>query len=187
MKRLLISTAAMATGLVLAACGSGYGSTASNASPPGTPPAGRAMTVSATQVNGLGSVLVDPSGKVLYTPDQEADGKVRCEGVCNSFWMPLAPGAGFISATSAVTGLGVIHRPDGAKQVTDNGKPLYTFVEDSPGTTRGEGFSDAFGSQHFTWHAVLASGTIAAPPTTTANGSSTGSNNPSGGGGGYSY
>jgi secreted repeat protein with Y-X4-D motif len=40
-------------------------------------------------------------------------------------------------------------RVDGAKQVTYNGKLLYTFYFDKPGNARGDGFDDAFGGQKF--------------------------------------
>ena len=77
--------------------------------------------------------------------------------------------------------LGVIDRPDGTQQVTADGKPLYTFTEDSPGEVKGNGFSDDFGSQHFTWHAVLANGT-------TASGAPGNSTTPAGGTNpGYGY
>jgi predicted lipoprotein with Yx(FWY)xxD motif len=150
------------------------------------------MTVSVKQVNGLGNVLVDTSGKVLYSPDQEADGKVRCDGSCTSFWTPLAPGAGATNPMSNVANLGVIQRPDGSRQVTENGRPLYTFTLDSPGSTKGDNFSDDFGGQHFTWHAVRSMGTTAAPPVTTpsgggSSGTTPSTTSPSGAGGGYGY
>jgi predicted lipoprotein with Yx(FWY)xxD motif len=189
MKRLLIPAAVVAAGGVLAACGSG-GSSAN--SPSASTPASNAMTVSVKQVDGVGQVLVDGSGKVLYSSDQEADGKVRCDGACTSFWTPLAPGAGSTGPTSQVADLGVIQRPDGMKQVTENGKPLYSFKLDSPGSTKGDNFSDDFGGQHFTWHAVRAAGPAPSPPATTANGGGSGSTSPSttspgGAGGGFGY
>ena len=49
----------------------------------------------------------------------------------------------------------MITRPDGTKQVTDDGKPLYTFTEDSKGKVTGNDFSDDFNGQQFTWHAVM--------------------------------
>jgi predicted lipoprotein with Yx(FWY)xxD motif len=113
------------------------------------------------QVDGIGNVLTDPTGKTLYTPDQEANGQVLCTGACTTFWVPLAPGAG--SPAQGVANLAVINRPDGAQQVVESGKPLYTFSQDSPGDVKGNGFADQFGSQHFTWHAVLADGTTAGP------------------------
>jgi hypothetical protein len=53
----------------------------------------------------------------------------------------------------------VITRPDGGRQVTIDGKPLYTFSEDSPGKATGNGFTDDFGGHHFTWNVIRAGGT----------------------------
>ena len=48
--------------------------------------------------------------------------------------------------------LGSIKRPEGGRQVTYHGRPLYTFVEDhGPGKANGEGFKDVG-----TWHAAPA-------------------------------
>ena len=87
--------------------------------------------------------------------------------------------AGATNAMSNVANLGVIQRPDGTKQVTENGKALYTFTLDSAGTTKGDNFSDDFTGQHFTWHAVRATGATAAPPATTPSGGDTGITSPS--------
>jgi hypothetical protein len=64
--------------------------------------------------------------------------------------------------------LAVITHPNGTKQVTANGKPLYTFAEDSPGRATANGFTDDFGGHHFTWNVVHAGG-----KTNTAGGTST--------------
>jgi predicted lipoprotein with Yx(FWY)xxD motif len=152
MKRLLIYAATVGAAVILAACASsGSSNTAS----------GGARTVSVKQVDGVGNVLVDPTGMVLYSPDEEVNGKVLCTGACTSFWTPLAATDRAPTAAPGVPQLGVIDRPDGTMQVTADGKPLYTFTEDSPGDLKGNGFSDDFDSQHFTWHAVLANGTTA--------------------------
>jgi predicted lipoprotein with Yx(FWY)xxD motif len=103
----------------------------------------------------VGSVLVDQSGKALYTPNQEASGKIVCDGSCTAFWKPLQAGGGKPTGAGK---LGVIKRPDGTMQVTSNGKPLYTFSEDSPGKATGNGFSDDFGGHHFIWHVVTSGG-----------------------------
>ena len=167
MKRLFGSMAVTGLALALAACGSSGGS--SSGAKPGT-----SSTVSVASVGGVANVLVDSAGKPLYSPDEEADGMIRCTGACTSFWMPLAPGAGTPNANGLT--FAVISRPDGSQQVTADGKPLYTFAEDSAGQLKGNGFSDDFNGQHFTWHVAVAGG--GAAPTAPASNSS---------GGGYGY
>lgn len=144
--------AAAAATLALAACGGG------DDGAPSTSTAASTGAVSVKRVDGIGSVLVDATGKALYTPDQESDGKVRCTGACASIWQPvLAPGSGAPKADGAAM-LDVIVRPDGKRQVTAGRKPLYTFTEDPTGQVTGNGFADDFAGRHFTWHAVLAGG-----------------------------
>jgi len=55
------------------------------------------------------------------------------------------------------------HRPDGTVQVTYEGKPLYTFTDDSgPGHADGNGFTDTFDGTDFQWHAAAVSGSAPA-------------------------
>ena len=156
MRRLLIPGAALASALVLAACGGG-GSDSSDSAPA----AASGMTVAVKSIDGIGDVLVDSGGKALYTSDVEADGKVRCTGACTSFWKPLTVDSAKPSVAGDVGSVGVVSRPDGAKQVTVGGKLLYTFSEDAPGKVEGNGFADDFDGRHFTWNAVLAGGDVA--------------------------
>ena len=46
-------------------------------------------------------------------------------------------------------------------QVTFGGKPLYTFVQDSPGQATGNGATDSFGGTSFTWTAAMSGGAAA--------------------------
>jgi predicted lipoprotein with Yx(FWY)xxD motif len=117
-------------------------------------------------------VLVDSAGAPLYTSDQEKSGKVACTGGCASIWLPLeAPGSGDPTAGDGVSGeLGVVKRPDGSRQVTLDGRPLYRFAQDgSDGKATGDDLTDSFDGRQFTWQ---------------VEGSGGGS---SGGGGAYSY
>jgi predicted lipoprotein with Yx(FWY)xxD motif len=155
-KRLLIPGAALAASLVLAACGGG----GSDSSDSATASAG-GMTIAVKSIDGIGDVLVDSSGNALYASDVEADGKVRCTGACTSFWEPLTVESAKPTAADGVGRIGVVSRPDGAKQVTINGKLLYTFSEDEAGKVEGNGFADDFDGRHFTWNAVLAGGATA--------------------------
>ena len=161
MKRLMTLGTAIAilAALALAACGGGGNASTSNTAGSA---AGSTKTVSVRQLPNVGSVLVDHSGNALYTPNLESSGKIVCDSpACNAFWKPVTLGAGKPSASAGAGKLGVIKRPDGARQVTVDGKPLYTFSEDSPGKATGNGFTDDFGGHHFTWHVVHANGTTA--------------------------
>jgi predicted lipoprotein with Yx(FWY)xxD motif len=109
------------------------------------------------------SVLADRTGMALYSPAQESSGKILCTTTngCTSFWKPVTVATNAPRAPKGIGKLGVIKLARGTLQLTDNARPLYTFVEDSPGQLTGNGFKDAFGGQHFTWHAILSSGSPA--------------------------
>jgi len=141
MKRMMITLAAGVAVLALAACG-------------GAGPDSSSATVSVEGLGDSGRVLVDSAGKALYAADEEADSSVVCTGACTSFWIPLTIDGGTPSGNSLPSELGVVERGDGTRQVTFDGKRLYTFVEDAPGEVTGDGFSDAFDGQQFTWHVV---------------------------------
>jgi predicted lipoprotein with Yx(FWY)xxD motif len=175
-RTVLPGLAVTATAGLLAACGSAgtHAAGGSSAHPPG---ASHRVAVSDRKLPGVGTVLVNRSGKTLYTPQQEGPGKIMCTGSCLAFWFPVPAGTGAaLQAPSSVTGaLGTIHRPDGRTQLTYNGKPLYTFRLDlAPGQAHGNNFTDHFGGISFTWHAVTTSGS----PTGTSQ---------QGNGGGYAY
>jgi len=149
----LLACAAVAAALTLAACG---GSSNSGTETPAR--AATSDTVGVQKVTGIGRVLVDSSGMALYTPDQEGNGKIVCTNSCTSEWQPVDVAHGKPTAAMGAGRVGVIKRPDGARQVTLDGMPLYTFVQDSPGQITGDGFQDQFGGTSFTWHVVLAGG-----------------------------
>ena len=154
MKSLIVSGMAVGAVLAISACGGGGGGNTNDAAS-----AGGGKTVSVQQVSGVGSVLVDQAGKPIYTSDVEASGRIVCASGCTAFWKPVEAGSGSPTAGSGAGKLGVIKRPDGTMQVTANGRPLYTFSEDSPGKSTGDGFTDDFSGHHFTWHVVHTGGT----------------------------
>lgn len=156
MRRLLTPGIALIATVALGACGGDDGGGGDASSTAAKPDATK--TVSIKKVDGIGNVLVDAQGKALYTADVEEDGKVRCTDACTSFWQPLAAPAGEITATGDIGKLDTIKRPDGTMQVTADGKPLYTFTEDSGGKVTGDGFSDDFDNRRFTWSAAQAKG-----------------------------
>ena len=161
MKRLLtfgaVSVAALAVGIAIAVAATTGGSAGKAAS----------ATVSVKSIAGHGKVLVDSRGRALYRSDQERNGMVLCTGACLSFWQPLTV-SGTPKGASLPGKLGVVKRPDGGKQVTYQGRLLYSFKLDSPGKVTGDGFKDAFGSQKFTWHVAHLAGTTTSSSASTA-------------------
>jgi predicted lipoprotein with Yx(FWY)xxD motif len=167
MTKMLISMALGALALVATACGGASGGAAAGATQGGT-----ATTVSVQHVDGVGNVLVDAKGMALYSPQQEANGKVMCTGSCTSIWIPLtlAGSAKPTGSSDVASKLGTVDRPDGAVQVTYQGKPLYTFAEDTgPGSVTGNGFHDQFAGRQFTWE-VASVGAVSSTSTSTGRG-----------------
>jgi predicted lipoprotein with Yx(FWY)xxD motif len=99
--------------------------------------------------NALGkTVLTANNGLTLYSLSVEKHGNFICKGSCLKDWFPLVVAAG-VKPTGPVA-LGTVKRPDGRRQVTFAGRPLYTFDGDSKkGQANGEGIKDVG-----TWHAA---------------------------------
>jgi predicted lipoprotein with Yx(FWY)xxD motif len=149
MKRFLIFvSAAVAIAVTVAACGSRAGATNATTT----------TTVATRQVAGA-TVLVTAAGLPLYTNNQDSAAMVQCTGACATIWRPLTVAAGSPTGTSAAGSLGVVALSDGARQVTVNGKPVYTFVADKAGKVSGDNAHDQFSGEKFTWHVVTTSGT----------------------------
>jgi predicted lipoprotein with Yx(FWY)xxD motif len=95
------------------------------------------------------TVLTADNGLTLYSLSAEVNGRFICKGSCLKDWHPLVVAKG-VKPTGPVA-LGTIKRPDsGRRQVTFDGRPLYTFDADSrKGDANGEGIKDVG-----TWHAA---------------------------------
>ncbi len=143
--------------LGVTACGS-----TTDASTPAAPAAGSSTAAASTAASStlalastsLGQVVVDASGRTLYMfgKDTAGSGKSACTGGCVTAWPPvLATGAP--TATGVTGTLGTIDTPDGKKQVTLNGWPLYTYAKDAKaGDTTGQGVGQV-------WYVVDKTGT----------------------------
>ncbi|HEX6688158.1 MAG TPA: hypothetical protein VF085_05780 [Solirubrobacterales bacterium] len=94
------------------------------------------------------TVLTANNGLTLYSLSVEKHGNFICKGSCLKDWFPLVVAVG-VKPTGPVA-LGTVKRPDGRRQVTFEGRPLYTFDGDSKkGDATGEGIKDVG-----TWHAA---------------------------------
>jgi predicted lipoprotein with Yx(FWY)xxD motif len=165
--------------LALAACGSDdktstESSSSSSSSSTTTTTAAAPGVVKEADVGSVGNVLVTADGRTVYTLTKDG-AAVDCTGGCLSAWPPVVLPPGTDTATGA-SNLGVVTIAAG-KQVTSNGLPIYTFVQDTAaGDAKGEGLQ-SFGG---TWNVVKVSGgaassgtssTPSTPSTTTGSGS----------------
>ena len=135
--------------------------------PPATYAADAKGAVVSTAKAGLGSIIVNSSGRTLYLFAKDRNGKSACSGQCAVFWPPLiTSGKPRVAGGASASLIGTTRRADGRLQVTYNHHPLYTFVKDTKaGQTNGEGVS-AFGA---TWLAISPAGAKIAKPSAAAS------------------
>jgi predicted lipoprotein with Yx(FWY)xxD motif len=81
-----------------------------------------------------GRVVADAKGEAFYVFGKESSAKSKCYGACATAWPPVLtngkPGAGK-GVTASL--LGTTKRANGKLQVTYDGRPLYYYVDDTPG------------------------------------------------------
>jgi predicted lipoprotein with Yx(FWY)xxD motif len=152
---------AAAVAVLAAACASGGGSSSSPAATGGGASSagasgGSGSTVITTASSSGGAFLVDGSGRAVYLWVKDTGNTSTCSGACASAWPPVtATGSVTAAGSASASDLGTSTRPDGTKQVTYNGHPLYYYAGDSgAGMASGQG-SDSFGAK---WWLVSPSG-----------------------------
>ena len=154
--------AALALAAALSGCGGSPGTTTTTAAPTtpaatsaaptaGSPTAGSTTAAAAVDIktasSSAGNIVVDSAGMSLYffTKDGKDSGTSACTGACLTAWPPLLTTAATPAAEGVTGTLGTITTPDGAKQVTLNGLPLYYFQQDkNPGDILGQGVNDVW-------------------------------------------
>jgi len=166
----------LAAAALAAGCGSSSSSSSSTtatkaASSTPAPPgsrygAGGASTTAASTAGGVmisvkhskdGTILAaGPKHMTVYLFEADKNGQSACSGACAQNWPPVTTGSEPQASGSATASkLGTITRPDGTRQVTYNGHPLYLFVKDGDaGDAYGQGVK-AFGAN---WYVVAPSG-----------------------------
>ncbi len=148
--------------LLLTACGGSSGSSSTSGSTPTTtaqataggqpssialgPPKGSVVLL--VQKSALGYVLAAANGQVLYTYDKDTKGGTpTCTGSCAAIWPPLTGNPMLSPAAHGLGTLGTVTDANGAKQVTYNGMPLYTFKGAKPLATNANGTAGV-------WHVI---------------------------------
>jgi predicted lipoprotein with Yx(FWY)xxD motif len=166
---------------------SAAGSSAAGSASAGAASTSSSVTVSAKNVPGVGTVLVNGQGRTLYMLTSEKGGKITCttSNGCIKFWPEINLPSG---TTAAKAGAGVqqslLGTVKGAAgtEVTYNGWPLYTFVGDSAaGVAKGQG-QTSFGG---TWYVLNSSGNPVTAKVTSGGSAASPSKSSSGGGYGY--
>ena len=131
--------------LLLVALSAGVVGTAIGATP--------RLSVGTAQNATLGKrILVTRSGLTLYTLSGERNGRWRCtDRPCLQAWPPLLLRRG--TQPTGVRFLGVLRRPDGRRQATYRGFPLYRYAFDR---RKGDAFGDRVRDDAGVWHAAVA-------------------------------
>ena len=153
-KRLTFGFGVLVLTAALAGCGGNPGTTATSAPPPAVTSSAAATSASPTadstttgaemkvSSSSAGQIVTDSKGMSLYffTKDTKDSGTSACTGSCLVQWPPLTTTSGSPVAEGVTGKLGTITAPDGKKQVTLNGMPLYYYVKDTkPGDVLGQG------------------------------------------------
>lgn len=147
---------ALALAVVVSGCAGGSGTTTTAAASPAptTSAAGTAAPATAgsstpasaaelkTASTSAGRVVVDAKGMSVYlfTKDTKDSGTSACTGSCIAAWPPVLARSE-APAVDGITGkVGTIATPDGKKQLTINGMPVYYYAKDrAPGDVTGQG------------------------------------------------
>jgi predicted lipoprotein with Yx(FWY)xxD motif len=147
--------AAGAIVLALTACSSSKTSNGAGNTPPASSSSSSSSTSSTAAASGSaislsGGVLVAANGRTLYFNTVDTATSIQCSGGCAAAWPPLmgtvTAGSGLAQADFAVA-----TRPDGTKQVTYFGHPIYFFAQDTAaGDKKGDGLADGGGK----WYAT---------------------------------
>jgi predicted lipoprotein with Yx(FWY)xxD motif len=171
----LLSAVALPAALVLAACGSSSTSSSSTSSTSASSSSAHSELVVRTMpTSSFGTILVDTSGKTLYTFTNNGH-PVSCTGACASLWPPLTVPSGVTpTGSSGVSGLGIT-TANGVRQVTHGGLPLFSYKGDSSaGSTSGNGINSFGGIWRVARAAAGASAAASssAPSTTSSGGGS---------------
>jgi predicted lipoprotein with Yx(FWY)xxD motif len=161
--------------VLAAACGSSSSNTGTASAPPTsttrTTVSGVPAGLSTRKLSGLGQVLVNESGRTLYTFTPEKGGKIACTGSCATLWPPLTTTEQTPSISSTLVHpnlVGTVADPSGGKIVTYAGWPLHTYTPDTQaGTANGQGVDGK-------WYVIAPSGQVVTKSAGSSSSSSSG-------------
>jgi predicted lipoprotein with Yx(FWY)xxD motif len=168
-KHLRVGLSAVALAAVLSGCAGTGGTTTSPttsaaptsaaASPPTSATASTSAPAAATADlkvadSSAGQIVVDGKGMSVYyyTKDVKDSGTSACTGGCLDAWPPVLAAADAPTVDGVTGTVGTIATPDGKKQLTINGMPVYYYAKDlAAGDITGQGVGGV-------WYLVAPSG-----------------------------
>jgi predicted lipoprotein with Yx(FWY)xxD motif len=155
----LVGGSVVGAAVILAGCGGGSTKPTTTTSSPGSS-AHPATKFSIATVSGVGSVVVDGTGRTVYILTSDGKKNVPCTDAsgCTKLWpdLPLPSG---MSTSKAGTGVNAsllgTKMLNGETYPTYNGWLMYEYAADTgPGQAKGQGIK-SFGG---TWYVLNASG-----------------------------
>ncbi len=107
-----------------------------------------------TRTSPLGEHLVNAQGRTVYLFTGDPPGRSTCTDACLGTWPIFSTdGVPTVDGSADPELVSMIERPDGFRQVSYDGQPLYYFIGDeSVGDIDGQGVNDA-------WYIVAPDGT----------------------------
>lgn len=167
-KHLSIGLSAFALAALLSGC-AGTGGTATSPTTAAAPPSATGPSTSGpastsapaaaaadlkTADSTAGKIVVDGKGMSVYyyTKDVKDSGTSACTGGCLEAWPPVLAAADTPTVDGVTGTVGTIATPDGKKQLTINGMPVYYYAKDlAAGDITGQGVGGV-------WYLVAPSG-----------------------------
>ncbi|QRR04280.1 hypothetical protein HWI92_19800 [Dyadobacter sandarakinus] len=109
----------------------------------------------------LGQVLADQNGRTLYFFSKDLTGASTCTGNCLQAWPAFTVTDLNLADGLDSTVFSTITRPDGAKQVTYKGWPLYYYKDDvAAGDVKGENVGGVWFVAKTNYSVMLANGQL---------------------------
>ena len=154
-RTILYSITALVAAATLTACGGGSdeetpeaaGDATSAEESPAESPAEEMSTDLATAETTLGTIVVDGNGMTAYyfLKDVKDSGTSACSGDCLTAWPPITTESDTPTVEGVTGEVGTITGTDGSTQITIDGRPIYTFAQDTaPGDVNGQGVNDVW-------------------------------------------
>ena len=152
-RTILYSITALVAAATLTACGGGSDEETpaaaddTQSSAEETPAQEEMSTDLGTAETSLGTIVVDGNGMTAYyfLKDVKDSGTSACSGDCLTAWPPITSESDTPTVEGVTGEVGTITGTDGSTQITIDGRPIYTFAQDTaPGDVNGQGVNDVW-------------------------------------------